>query len=86
MKRRAETGEIDVPPSSGGGLGLFLTQCSQGKWLTVRALMKGGAAERCGKIQIGDRVVAVCGKTVEGLQPSEAVDLILCKQRERIAG
>ena len=48
--------------------------------------MKGGAAERSGKIQIGDRVVAVCGKTVEGLQPSEAVDLILCKQRERIAG
>lgn len=72
--------------SRSSGLGLFLTRQKGASGLVVSALAPGGAAERSGKIRVGDRVVAVCGSTTVGLQPAEAVDLILSEQRERLAG
>ena len=47
-------------PGEGRGLGLFLKQRKGATGLVVASLQEGGAAERSGKVIVGDRVIAVC--------------------------
>ena len=46
-------------PGEGRGLGLFLKQRKGATGLVVASLQEGGAAERSGKVIVGDRVIAV---------------------------
>ena len=82
-KRRAAE-QCGCAEMGSGGLGLFLTQCRESGGLVVASLLAGGAAQRSGQICVGDTVVAVCGTRVDGMQPADAVSLILAEQSKHL--
>ena len=82
-KRRAAE-QCGCAEMGSGGLGLFLTQCRESGGLVVASLLAGGTAQRSGQICVGDTVVAVCGTRVDGMQPADAVSLILAEQSKHL--
>eukprot|EP00960_Hanusia_phi_P057254 763513-Hanusia_phi.AAC.3 len=79
------------PPSSGIGLFLAADEDANGRrrGVVVTGLLRGGAAEACGGIKVGDRLVAVEDERVDDKPPQEVISLIThperCRQRRRIS-
>eukprot|EP00871_Galdieria_phlegrea_P000682 jgi/Galph1/1614/GphlegSOOS_G273.1 len=57
------------------GTGLLLAPSKEGDWLVTGPPMKNSPAAEAG-IQVGDRIVAVNGRTLKGLNPLEAATIL----------
>lgn len=61
----------------GGPLGLTLAGSEDlQKPITISALIEGGIAEQCGKLRVGDVIVAINGETVQGVPLTTATKLL----------
>lgn len=61
----------------GGPLGLTLAGSEDlQKPITISALIEGGIAQQCGKLRVGDVIVAINGETVQGVPLTTATKLL----------
>ena len=58
------------------GIGAYLKMDTETGYATIENFIEGGSAKECGKIAVGDYIVAVNGEEVYGMTLSEIVSLI----------
>ena len=59
------------------GIGLLLEKSSTSKAVRVKTVVSGGPADRCGRIRVGDEVLAVNGSYIAGLPLHNVFTLVL---------
>lgn len=64
------------------GIGVVLRESMDG--VVIHDMIKGGPAERCGKISMGDLLVEVNGQTVEGVPYEELLKKLQGEGKEKI--
>lgn len=65
------------------GIGVVFREGVRG--ITIKSLVAGGPAERTGKLQSGDRLVAINGKSIEGVSYSEAMQWLKEDKKGRVS-
>eukprot|EP00117_Sycon_ciliatum_P022522 scpid43825/ scgid0792/ Amyloid beta A4 precursor protein-binding family A member 1; Adapter protein X11alpha; Neuron-specific X11 protein; Neuronal Munc18-1-interacting protein 1 len=69
--------EFQLVKKKGEPLGISIMESGWGSMIptvTVSHLMKGGAATKCNRVNVGDQVLAVAGKSLVGIPMSECID------------
>jgi C-terminal processing protease CtpA/Prc len=66
--------------SDQGGLGFKFRRLRTGLF-QITALKRGGSAERCGQVVVGDTLLAVDGQSTHGLASPQLADLVLGRTR-----
>eukprot|EP00802_Teleaulax_amphioxeia_P015738 Tamp_15836.p1 GENE.Tamp_15836~~Tamp_15836.p1 ORF type:complete len:443 (-),score=83.51 Tamp_15836:184-1464(-) len=82
MSARAQSGGSGKPMGKPAGVGIYFQE--SGSDIVVNHLIRGGSAERSGKVQAGDVIVAIDDKDVRGKGVSEMRNFIVGPEGSKV--
>lgn len=79
--------QIAITKASGEILGLAVVESGWGSILptvVVANLLHGGPAERCGELNIGDRIMSINGTSLVGLPITTCQNIIRVRKEQKV--